>query len=120
MPSMLNQCGECVELVFDECTDIVIAPTSGLNPNTVYWWFLEDSQGNIYKHSVTSDADGNLSISPDHLPEGFLTAGIGQVTITIRDDENSLVDIPLTYNSTAYDCIIASFANSTVITGYYE
>lgn len=120
MPSLLNQCGSCIELVFDECSDLVIAPVSGLSPSTDYWWFLTDHFGNIYKHSVTSDADGNISISPDHLPAGFLTSAIGAVTITIRDDEHSMVDIPLTYNGTAYDCIQATFQKVTELTGYYE
>jgi len=119
MPSLLDTCGGCIELVFDECTDLVIAPTSGLESDTTYWWFVEDQQGNIWKHSATTDGAGVLSISPDYLPDGFLTEAIGAVTITIKDDEHANVNTTLTYGSTEYDCIIATFESATELTGYY-
>lgn len=120
MATLLNACEQCIDLVFDECTDIVIAPTSGLEANATYWWFVEDGQGNIYKHSATTDGAGVLSISPDYLPAGFLTAGIGVLSITIRDDEHASTNTTLTYGGTDYDCINATFETATELTGYYE
>ena len=120
MATLLNQCGECIEFVYDECTDIVIAPDSGITANTTYWWFITDQFGNIYKHSVLSTADGVISISPDHLPAGFLTSAIGQVTIAVRDDEHATTDTTLVWGDVDYTCILASFQYSTEISGYYE
>lgn len=119
MPSLLDTCGPCIELVFDECSDLVIAPTSGLAANTTYWWFVEDGQGNTWKHSATTDGAGVLSISPDYLPEGLLMSWTGTLTITIKDDEHASVNTTLTYGSTEYDCIIATFESATELTGYY-
>ncbi|HMY35628.1 MAG TPA: hypothetical protein PK511_09605 [Chitinophagales bacterium] len=113
MATILNQCEDCVEIVFDECADIPFHPSGGISDGS-YWWFITDNFGNTWKQSFTV-SEGEATILKALLPEGFTTSAIGQIDIRIRDAEDSTTDISFEYNSIEYTCIKATFSKVTLI-----
>lgn len=116
MPSLLNTCSYCIVIMYDECADIVIPASAGLDEEATYWWFLTDQFSNVWRHEATTDEDGALTIDVDLLPTGLLSADSGTYTVEIKDSEDATDVVPLTFGEVDYDCISAQFQPIQTIT----
>jgi hypothetical protein len=79
--------GDCTLFVNDECADIVIEPTSGLDANAPYFWTVYGTQGDSYTGTDFTDGNGFLTIPKAKLPLGFLVHG-QVIEVKIKDTED--------------------------------
>lgn len=118
MPTLLNNCGSCVDLVFAECEDIEIAPQSGLSANTEYYWELRDQHDNVWKGNTTTSANGVITLASDFFPDGLFVTGIGSLSIVVKEHEGDTESVELTWNGIAYSCVNISFENVQPLNPY--
>ena len=108
MLNLLYTCGQCKDLIFDSCTSVVIDST--LTPGTVYYWFLEDGRGKIFKGNSTPDGYYRLWINLNQVPKGLFDKATGPLKLTFALDAKGEqpVQVPMGYDT--YDCLTLNFA----------
>lgn len=112
MANLLNNCLECAGLVFESCSDIELAPASGITANTLYYWRVEDQFGNVWKGSATSSANGVVTIPESAFPVGMFYKGIGSLKIELRVNEIDTDTVSMMWNGIEYDCVEVTFEDN--------
>lgn len=89
------------------CGNDIITVVGTLTADADYKWILTN-KGAKYSGDVTTDSNGNFSITVADLPEGLLNPYAGEFTLTVVADDAYQCN-SATWNDsaycTAYDCI---------------
>lgn len=101
----------CYEAFVSSCNDIIIR--AAFTPNYPMYWLVQRACSNNLKQKLTqTNADGDLIISEDDLPDGFLCAG-RQIKIEVRDGSNYLQPILFEFGGNTFQCILAKLTSIT-------
>lgn len=105
----------CFEAQLNGCDDIIVrAAFTPLFP--LYWQVTKVGSSKVYQRLTQTNADGDLVIAKDDLPDGFLIPG-RQFNIKIRDGNNFHQPILFVFGDTEYGCIVAEVMNYKVEEG---
>lgn len=105
-------CDTCKELSFASCGSINIAP-SNLVAGTEYHLFVLDHFNVRRSALVTINGNGSFDVPTGEFPVGSFTANSGVVEMWLSTSVDADYDVPLTFSGTNYNCIVATFTNTT-------
>lgn len=110
-PDDATDCLDCYQQEADNCaTEVVI---QGLTASTEYVATITDNQsGKVYNSTITSDGDGELTITTANYPAGLFSPYNSPLTITLTEGGD---DVVLTYGYVNYSCIELTTTNNTEI-----
>lgn len=105
----INICELCYTKVVEACQSTYIV-TTGLDHDLVYWLFLEDINGNLYKTQGQPDGIfGEWNINTHDYSPGMFNAYSGDYILTWSKSDNIDDQVDLTINGETYPCIILKF-----------
>ena len=93
-------CTKCFQ-DYISCGNETIIVTGTLTANTAYKWVLTTPQGAKYSADVTTDNNGNFTITVADLPDGLLNPYAGDFTLEVFDNTAYQCG-PATWNDSAY------------------
>lgn len=95
----------CFQAQVQACTSITIR--AGFPPNySLYWCVQKIGKPKIYQKLTSTENNGDLVISADEFPDGYLFPGC-QLRIQIRQGNNFLQPILMVFDDVEYECIMA-------------
>ena len=112
MPSLLDTCGECAQLAFDECDDIVI--TADFTNAVTYYWEVTDQQNNIWKGSSVASGT-TITIDVDLFPDGLFSPATGALTVVVKTTATATTPRTLVINTVEYDCVLVTFESAQAL-----
>jgi hypothetical protein len=105
--ALLNDCSSNYYATLPACTPSFTL--SGLEPGTIYHYFIEDKFEHIYHEEVTTDSQGVMTVLASDFPDGFFNPYIGQLKMDIMEGMGYCAPVELTICGATFDRIIISF-----------
>lgn len=99
----------CFKAQVQQCSDIIIR--AGLPPNFGLFWIVQKvGKTNVYQKQTSTENNGDLVISADDLPPGYLMQG-DNIRIQVRLASNYLQPVLMEFDDEQYSCIMAELVN---------
>jgi hypothetical protein len=105
--ALLNDCSSNYYVTLPACTPSFTL--SGLEPNTIYHYFIEDKFSHIYHEEVTTDAQGVMTVLAADFPDGFFNPYIGPIVMEIKEGMGYCEPVQLTLCGAAFDRLVITF-----------
>lgn len=107
MPTLLNTCGDCIQLEFNVCEDFVI--DAGLTASTDYWLFVSNTLDNHWRIQLTTDSEGKLTVPYAAFPATLFSYGAGLFTLEVKENVDDTEVVDLVIDSKTYKCMSFGF-----------
>lgn len=111
--NLLESCSECYQFTLSELPAAQIIIKAGLTRGTNYILKVTDKFGNRYSAAAqAAGGDGSLTVNLGvSFPPQFFNRNAGSFTFEISQTAIPWTPVNLTFNGTAYTCIIVDFVN---------
>lgn len=104
---LLNDCSSNYYVTLPACTPRFTL--TGLEPNTIYHYFIEDKFEHIYHNEVETDGNGTMEVLASDFPDGFFNPYIGQLKMDIMLGMGYCERVPITICGAVFDRIVIRF-----------
>lgn len=103
-------CDSCYEISKEYCAAINVNP--GLVEGQNYYLQIVDKFANRRTQQVTIKADGSFDVDTTVLPDNYFNPYAGKFELYLSSDEDGLEDIEMTFESTAYNCVVLNITKT--------